>query len=153
MFTGIVEELGEVISLERSGDSGVLAINGPLVAGTARDGDSIAVNGVCLTVIDTDGKTFRADVMGETIARSSLGVVQPGELVNLERSVPVDGRLGGHVVQGHIDGTGEIVERIPGDSWETVRFQIPTQLSRYVAEKGSIAVDGVSLTVDRKSVV
>jgi len=147
MFTGIVEELGDVIGLERIGGAGVLAIRGPLVTADVADGDSIAVNGVCLTVIDTDGAVFRADVMAETLIRSYLGELAPGDPVNLERSVPAGGRLGGHIVQGHVDGTGTLIERIPGDAWDTVRFSLPPTLARYVAEKGSIAVDGVSLTV------
>ncbi|MFL6074633.1 MAG: riboflavin synthase, partial [Mycobacteriales bacterium] len=147
MFTGIVEELGELIALAPHGDSGVVAVRGPKVAAGARHGDSIAVNGACLTVIGVDGDTFRADVMAETLKRTSLGGLLPGAPVNLERAVPVDGRLGGHVVQGHVDGTGVVVSRTPGDGWETVRFGMPRDLARYVAEKGSVAVDGVSLTV------
>jgi riboflavin synthase len=147
MFTGIVEELGEAVRLDKTADAAVLTIAAPTVAAGAREGESIAVNGVCLTVIDGDAKSFRADVMAETLRRSSLGGLTPGDPVNLERPVPVDGRLGGHIVQGHVDGVGQVTERIPGEAWETVRFALPPQLARYVAEKGSIAVDGVSLTV------
>jgi riboflavin synthase len=147
MFTGIVEELGELIELVPHGDSGVVTVRGPKVAAGARHGESISVNGACLTVIGVDSGTFRADVMAETLKRTSLGGLLPGAPVNLERAVPVDGRLGGHVVQGHVDGTGVVVSRTPGDGWETVRFGMPRDLARFVAEKGSIAVDGVSLTV------
>ena len=147
MFTGIVEELGELVGLESHGDSAVISIRGPLVAAGARHGDSIAVNGVCLTVVSTDEITFVADVMAETLKRSVLGALLPGAKVNLERPVPVGGRLGGHIVQGHVDGTGVILARTPGDAWELVRLGLPVELGRYVAEKGSIAVDGVSLTV------
>jgi riboflavin synthase len=146
VFTGIVEELGEVVSVETRGDSAVVAVRGR-VAADARHGDSIAVNGVCLTVVDVDGETFRADVMAETLKRSSLADLAPGDRVNLERPLRADGRLGGHVVQGHVDGTGVIVSRTPGDQWEMVRIDLPAELARYVAEKGSVAVDGVSLTV------
>jgi riboflavin synthase len=147
MFTGIVEELGETISLDIRDGAGILTIAAPTVASDAADGDSIAVNGVCLTVIDSTGSQFRADVMAETLHRSNIGELRPGDPVNLERSVPVTGRLGGHIVQGHVDGVGRLTERVPGSAWDTVRFELPVRLSRYVAEKGSIAVDGVSLTV------
>ncbi len=147
MFTGIVEELGEVTGLARSGGAGVLAVRAPTVTEDVKDGDSISVNGVCLTVIGVDGDTFRADVMAETFTRSALAALAPGDPVNLERSVPVHGRLGGHIVQGHVDGTGRIASRTPGDAWETVRITLPDGLARYVVEKGSVAVDGVSLTV------
>lgn len=147
MFTGIVEELGEVVEVEPRGDSALVAVRGATVAADARHGDSIAVNGVCLTVVDTDGAVFRADVMTETLKRSTLGDLAPGDRVNLERPVRPDGRLGGHIVQGHVDATGVVVSRTPGDQWDLVRFGLPAELSRYVAEKGSVAVDGVSLTV------
>jgi riboflavin synthase len=148
MFTGIVEELGEVAYLtDAGGDSAVLAVRGPLVTTDARHGDSIAVNGVCLTVIDNVDGMFTADVMGETLRRSSLGVLRPGSAVNLERAATVGSRLGGHLVQGHVDGVAEVIAREPADEWEVVRFSLPPSLSRYVVEKGSITVDGVSLTV------
>ncbi len=148
MFTGIVEELGEVESVTGTGgDAAVLAVRGPLVAADARHGDSIAVNGVCLTVIDIADGVITADVMGETLRRTSLGALSPGSLVNLERAATLGSRLGGHLVQGHVDGVGTILAREPAESWEVVRFSLPPQLSRYVVEKGSIAVDGVSLTV------
>ena len=110
-------------------------------------GSSIAVSGVCLTVTETDGDQFTADVMGETLARSTLGALSPGGPVNLERPVPAGGRLDGHIVQGHVDGTGVITESRPADRWRVLRISIPAELSRYIAEKGSVAVDGVSLTV------
>ncbi|MCA2217533.1 riboflavin synthase [Jidongwangia harbinensis] len=148
MFTGIVEELGEVVRLtDVGGDSAVLAVHGPLVASDARHGDSISVNGVCLTVIDNVDGVFTADVMGETLRRSSLGVLRPGSAVNLERAATVGGRLGGHLVQGHVDGVSKIVAREPADDWEVLTFALPADLARYVVEKGSITVDGVSLTV------
>jgi riboflavin synthase len=147
MFTGIVEELGEALTLENRGGAAILSVAAPVVATGARDGDSIAVNGVCLTVIDSDGSSFRADVMAETLRRSNIGSLEPGHPVNLERPVPAGGRLGGHIVQGHVDGVGRFAAREHGDGWDTVRIELPRELARYVAEKGSIAVDGVSLTV------
>ena len=147
MFTGIVEELGHVAAVDHDGDSARLTVVGPLVASDARHGDSIAVNGVCLTVVEHDGSEFTADVMLETLNRSSLGALAPGSPVNLERPVTLAARLGGHLVQGHVDGTGTILERIPGEHWEIVRVALPDDLGRYVVEKGSITVDGVSLTV------
>jgi riboflavin synthase len=147
VFTGIVEELGEVVAVDQRDGSAQITVRGPRVTVGAQHGDSIAVNGVCLTVTDTSGGLFSADVMGETQARSGLGSVRPGDLVNLERPVRLDGRLGGHLVQGHVDGTGTIIERRPAGNWEVVRISIPAGLARYVVIKGSIAVDGVSLTV------
>ena len=148
MFTGIVEELGEIVAVEPLVDAARLTIRGPLVTIDARHGDSIAVNGVCLTVVDVmpEGR-FTADVMGETLNRSSLAGVSPGSVVNLERAAAVNGRLGGHIVQGHVDGTGTVISRTPSPHWEVVRIGLPAALSRYVVEKGSITVDGVSLTV------
>lgn len=148
MFTGIVEELGEVIHIaETAEDSAMVTINGPLVVADARPGDSIAVNGVCLTVVELAGGAFTADVMGETLRRSALGALRPGDPVNLERAATLGSRLGGHLVQGHVDGVGELLAREPAARWETVRFRLPTDLNRYVVTKGSITVDGVSLTV------
>ncbi|MET8152111.1 riboflavin synthase [Actinoplanes sp. NPDC049668] len=148
MFTGIVEELGEVVYLtDAGGDSAVIAVRGPVVTSDARHGDSISVNGVCLTVIDNVDGVFTADVMGESLRRSSLGVLRAGSQVNLERAATVGSRLGGHLVQGHVDGVGRIVAREPADEWEVLRFSLPPELARYVVEKGSITVDGVSLTV------
>jgi riboflavin synthase len=151
LFTGIVEELGEVVALERGDGSARLTVRGPEVTADANRGDSIAINGVCLTVKLTSGGEFTADVMGETLDRSSLGVLAPGAAVNLERPLRPDGRLGGHIVQGHVDGTGTIVARTPADGWEVVRISVPAELARYVVEKGSVAVDGVSLTVSALS--
>ena len=148
MFTGIVEELGEMVSWTATADdSGLLAVRGKTVTDDLRHGDSVAVNGVCLTVVDHDGEGFTADVMGETLRRTSLGGLRPGDPVNLERAARLDTRLGGHLVQGHVDGVAAVVAREPAAQWETVRFALPADLARYVAEKGSITVDGVSLTV------
>ncbi|GIG92444.1 riboflavin synthase [Plantactinospora endophytica] len=148
MFTGIVEELGELVRRDDTGgDSALVAIRGPVVTSDARHGDSISVNGVCLTVVEIDGDTFTADVMGETFRRTALGALRPGDPVNLERAATLGSRLGGHLVQGHVDGVAEIVGRQPAEQWETVTFGLPTELARYVVEKGSITVDGVSLTV------
>ncbi|MBY8884242.1 riboflavin synthase [Streptomyces sp. PTM05] len=147
MFTGIVEELGEVTAVENLGDSCRFTLRGPLVTEDAEHGDSIAVNGVCLTVVDTADGAFTADVMAETLKRSSLGALDVGTRVNLERPMALGGRLGGHLVQGHVDGTGTVLERVPGEHWEIVKVGLPQELSRYVVEKGSITVDGISLTV------
>ncbi|TDL05821.1 riboflavin synthase [Mycolicibacterium obuense] len=148
MFTGIVEELGEIVGREDLGDAARLVIRGPIVTSDAGHGDSIAVNGVCLTVVDVlaDG-SFSADVMAETLNRSSLNGADVGTRVNLERAAAVSSRLGGHIVQGHVDGTGHIVSRTPSEHWTVVRIGLPETLSRYIVEKGSITVDGVSLTV------
>ncbi len=148
MFTGIVEELGEVVAQEDLGDATRMTISGPLVTSDAGHGDSIAVNGVCLTVVDVlpDGR-FSADVMAETLHRSSLRALAPGSPVNLERAAAVNSRLGGHIVQGHVDGTGTVIARSPSQHWEIVRIGLPREISRYVVEKGSITVDGISLTV------
>ena len=143
MFTGIVAELGEVVRLEQT----AVTVRGAQAAAGARPGDSVAVNGVCLTVVGTRGDEFTADVMQETFDRSALGTLAPGDPVNLELAATVTSRLGGHIVQGHVDGVGAIMSRAPGNAWETVRVALPPGLSRYVVEKGSIAVDGVSLTV------
>ena len=147
MFTGIIEELGEVVGLESRGDSAVLVVRAPTVADDARHGASVAVNGVCLTVVGTADAQLSFDVMAETLKRSVIGSLHAGDRVNLERAVRADGRLDGHIVQGHVDGSGVVVTRTAGDAWEAVRFGLPGDLSRYVAVKGSIAVDGVSLTV------
>ena len=147
MFTGIVEELGTVMSIEHTADAAVLRIEGPLVVSDAQHGGSISVNGVCLTVVDHDERSFSVDVMAETLRRSSLGDLRPGARVNLERAMAASDRFGGHVVQGHVDGTARILARTPGERWEVVRVSLPADLARYVVEKGSITVDGVSLTV------
>ena len=148
MFTGIVEELGEVVGKEDLTDAARFVIRGPLVTTDAGHGDSIAVNGVCLTVVDLlpDG-AFTADVMAETLNRSSLQGVGVGSQVNLERAAALNSRLGGHIVQGHVDGTGRVLARTPSEHWDVVRIALPDTLSRYVVEKGSITVDGISLTV------
>lgn len=148
MFTGIVEEMGEVVGKDDLGDSARFTVRGPVVTADARHGDSIAVNGVCLTVVDVlpEGR-FTADVMAETLNRSSLAALSAGSSVNLERAAAVNSRLGGHIVQGHVDGTGTVLSRTPSPHWEVVRIALPKELSRYVVEKGSITVDGVSLTV------
>ena len=148
MFTGIVEELGQIVSKDQLPDAARFVIRGPLVTTDAGHGDSIAVNGVCLTVVDVlpDG-AFSADVMAETLNRSSLGGVEVGGQVNLERAAAINSRLGGHIVQGHVDGTGRVLARTPSENWEVVRIALPAQLAHYVVEKGSITVDGVSLTV------
>ncbi|MGQ0717352.1 MAG: riboflavin synthase [Pseudonocardiales bacterium] len=150
MFTGIVEELGELVGRDERPDAARFAIHGPLVSSDARPGDSIAVNGVCLTVVDVDGEVFTADVIGETLRRSSLGSARISDRLNLERAAKLGDRLGGHLVQGHVDGTGTVLSRTAPQQaapWELVRIGIPTALARYVVEKGSITVDGVSLTV------
>jgi riboflavin synthase len=145
MFTGIVAELGEVAGIEQRGDAARLTIRGSTEG--VSPGESIAVNGVCLTVTGILDGTFTADVMGETLDRSGLGALRAGAPVNLERSVRLADRLGGHLVQGHVDGTGTIISRSPADHWDQVRIGLPAGLSRYVVRKGSIAVDGISLTV------
>jgi len=153
MFTGIVEELGTVESLEDQGDAVRLSVRGPVVSQDAALGDSIAVNGVCLTVTQRDGELFTADVMRETLDKSSLGALEPGARVNLERAVTPTTRLGGHIVQGHVDGTGTVRSRTPSEHWEVVEIALPpatedgSGLDRYLVPKGSITVDGISLTV------
>jgi riboflavin synthase len=147
VFTGIVEELGEIVELTWKGEGARLGIRGPVVTADAAHGDSISVNGVCLTVVENLGDTFTTEVMKESFDRSSLGALKVGDRVNLERAVRVSDRLGGHIVQGHVDGVATITERVPGDLWETVRFTLPADLARYIVEKGSITVDGISLTV------
>ena len=151
MFTGIIEEVGEVVGLAHDGDSAVLTIRASTVGEDIRHGASIAVDGVCLTVIGWDSHDGRVevgfDVMGETLKRSSLASVVPGTKVNLERSVRLEDRLGGHLVQGHVDDVAAIVGRAPQEHWEVVRVSLPPGLARYVVHKGSITVDGISLTV------
>ena len=147
MFTGIIEELGAVEAIEDQGDAVRLSVRGPLVVSDAGDGDSIAVDGCCLTVVSHDGEVFTADVMRETLDKTSLGAFRPGTRVNLERAVTAEKRLGGHIVQGHVDGTGEIRSRTPSEHWEVVEISLPGDLGRYLVDKVSITVDGVSLTV------
>ncbi|MGL5864495.1 MAG: riboflavin synthase [Dermatophilaceae bacterium] len=147
MFTGIVEELGTVTAVETQTESARLTVHGPLVTSDVTHGASIAVNGVCLTVVESGAECLTADVMAETLHRSTLGGLQPGDRVNLERAMAASSRFGGHVVQGHVDGTARVTAREPGERWEVVRFTLPDQLSPYLVEKGSITIDGVSLTV------
>ncbi|WP_328458471.1 MULTISPECIES: riboflavin synthase [unclassified Amycolatopsis] len=144
MFTGIVEEIGEVVAVEQVTNAARLRVRGPLVTSDAGHGDSIAVSGVCLTVVDVAGGEFTVDVVNETLQRSSLAKVAVGDRVNLERATPAGGRLGGHIMQGHVDGTGVFLSR---DENGVTTFALPEHLARYVVEKGSIAVDGISLTV------
>src|ERR1700744_3144659 len=148
MFTGIVEELGEVTGRDGLADAARLTIRRPVATADAGHGDSIAVHGVCLTVAELlpNGR-FTADVMGETLSRSNLGGLHVGSAVNLERAAAVNSRLSGHIVQGHVDGTGQVVARNPSEHWEVVRIEMPPAVARYVVEKGSITVDGISLTV------
>lgn len=150
MFTGIIEELGELLGRHERPDAARFTVHGPLVCSDARPGDSIAVNGVCLTVVDVNAKAFTAEVIGETLRRSSLGSARSGDRLNLERAATLGHRLGGHLVQGHVDGLGLLLSRTaPCEAapWELMRIGIPAGLARYVVEKGSITVDGVSLTV------
>jgi riboflavin synthase len=148
LFTGIVEELGHVVEITPlADDSARLRVAGPVVTADCAPGDSIAVNGVCLTAVTVDAGSFTADVMSETLRRSSLGALRVGDPVNLERPMAADGRFGGHIVQGHVDGRGRIRARHPSENWEVLEIHLPAELARYVVPKGSITVDGVSLTV------
>lgn len=147
MFTGIIEELGEVVAWDRTGDAARLTVRAPLAVSDASHGDSISVSGVCLTVVDQGPDWFTADVMAETIAMSTLADVAPGQSVNIERAARVDSRLGGHIVQGHIDGTAAVLGLKRGSAWRVLRFSLAPDVAALVARKGSIAVDGVSLTV------
>jgi riboflavin synthase len=150
MFTGIVEELGEIIEVRQDAEVVVFTVRGPTVTSDAGHGDSIAVNGVCLTVIDEHGSTgdrFSVELVPETLERTGLGAITAGSRVNLERAMALGDRLGGHIVQGHVDGVATLVSRTPAERSDVLRFSLPPQLSRYVVEKGSITVDGVSLTV------
>ncbi|MEY2848733.1 MAG: hypothetical protein RI885_1398 [Actinomycetota bacterium] len=147
MFTGIIEELGEVVAWERGADAARLTVRGPLATSDASHGDSISVSGVCLTVVDRGDDWFTADVMAETIAMSTLRAPTAGDRVNLERAARVGDRLGGHIVQGHIDGTSSVLAITPGEAWRVVRFSLAPDVAALVTRKGSVAVDGVSLTV------
>ena len=151
MFTGLIEEIGTVKELVPLGDAVRIAVHAPQVTQDAAAGDSIAVDGVCLTVVDNASGTFTADIMRETLDRSRLGSYAPGSRVNLERALAAGQRMGGHIVQGHVDGVAEVVSRTASEHWEVVRFTLPQQLNRYVVEKGSIAVNGTSLTVSTVS--
>lgn len=149
MFTGIVEERGEVVALDLAPDGADarVTVRGPLVTQDVKHGESISVSGVCLTVVASSGGTFTADVMAETLSRTSAKDWAPGRPVNLERSVTPTTRLGGHLVQGHIDGVGTVVARVPHEGWDEFSISVSRDLAPYIAGKGSIAVDGISLTV------
>jgi riboflavin synthase len=148
MFTGIIEELGRVKAIEQQADAVRLTIEGPIAASDVKRGDSIAVNGTCLTAVEFDESTFTADVMKETLDRTSLSELKVGDAVNLERAMTAATRFGGHVVQGHVDGVGKIISREPSENWEWLRVSIPAELMKYIVLKGSITIDGVSLTVN-----
>ncbi len=147
MFTGLIEEKGTITEVEDLGDSVRLTIRGPLVVSDAQHGDSIAVSGVCLTVMGQGADSFEADVMKESLDKTSLGDLRVGDEVNLERATKAGARLGGHIVQGHVDGTGRILDRTPSEHWEVVRIGLPPELAKYLVAKGSVTVDGTSLTV------
>ncbi|TAJ50154.1 MAG: riboflavin synthase [Herbiconiux sp.] len=147
MFTGIIEELGEVLALEQTADAAVITVRAPLAVSDAHHGDSISVSGVCLTVIAQTDDTFTADVMAQTLSMSTIGGLAAGDRVNLERAARVGDRLGGHIVQGHVDGTATVVSVTPGEAWSVLRFSLPDDLAPLVVDKGSISVSGVSLTV------
>ena len=151
MFTGIIEERGEITAVELSGDGVRVTVRGPRAVSDASHGDSIAVSGVCLTVVDQGEDWFTADVMHQTLAVTSLRGLAAGTPVNLERALAAHTRLGGHIVQGHVDGTGEVLAVVPGAQWQVVRVSLPTELAPLVVDKGSITVDGVSLTVSAVS--
>jgi riboflavin synthase len=151
VFTGIIEEIGAVTAIETSGDGVRLSVRAPLATSDASHGDSISVNGVCLTVVDSDDASFTVDVMRQTLDMSTLADLAPGRPVNIERATSVGTRLGGHVVQGHVDGTGVIREVRPGERWRVLRVGVPANLAPLVVDKGSIAIDGVSLTVSAVS--
>ena len=147
MFTGIVEELGRVVRLETVEDSARLTVEAPTVTQDVSLGDSVSVNGCCLTVTAVHGSTFTADLMAETLTRTTMGSQAPGDPVNLERALRASDRLGGHIVQGHVDATAEVLDHHRGEHWDLLRIGLPQEIARYVAVKGSVALDGVSLTV------
>jgi len=147
MFTGIVEELGHVVRLETVEDSARLTVEAPTATQDVNLGDSVSVNGCCLTVTAVHGSTFTADLMAETLTRTTLGSQAPGDPVNLERALRASDRLGGHIVQGHVDATAEVLDHHRGEHWDLLRIGLPQEIARYVAVKGSVALDGVSLTV------
>ena len=149
MFSGIIEEVGTVAAIDRLNDSVVININATKVVSDIHHGASISVNGVCLTVVDFDKDSFQVDVMAESLDRSNLGALKIGDHVNLERALQADGRLDGHIVQGHVDATTVLLTKTTSDHWEILRIALPTALARYVVHKGSIAVNGVSLTVSK----
>ena len=148
MFTGIIEELGRVKAIEQQADAVRLTIEGPIAVSDVKRGDSIAVSGTCLTAVEFDESTFTADVMKETLDRTSLSELKVGDAVNLERAMTAATRFGGHVVQGHVDGVGKIISREPSENWDWLRVSIPAELMKYIVLKGSITIDGVSLTVN-----
>lgn len=147
MFTGLIEEVGKVVAIDPVGDSFRLTVRGPKVVSDAAHGDSISVSGVCLTVVEQTDDAFTADVMAQTLKMSALDELQPGSPVNLERAARVDSRLGGHIVQGHVDGTGTLLETRPGDAWKVLRFSLPNELAPLLVDKGSVTLSGVSLTI------
>ena len=147
MFTGIVEELGRIVRLETVEDSARLTVEAPTVTQDVSLGNSVSVNGCCLTVAAVHGSTFTADLMAETLTRTTLGSQAPGDPVNLERALRASDRLGGHIVQGHVDATAEVLDHHRGEHWDLLRIGLPQEIARYVAVKGSVALDGVSLTV------
>ena len=151
MFTGIVEELGTISAVEPAGDGLRLTVQAPKAVSDAGHGDSIAISGVCLTVIEQGTDWFTADVMRQTVDMTTIGALAPGSAVNVERATTAGGRLGGHIVQGHVDGTGRVLEVRPGEQWQVVRVSLPAELAPLVVDKGSITVDGVSLTVSAVS--
>jgi riboflavin synthase len=151
MFTGIIEELGEVLAWERTGDAARLTVRAPLAVSDASPGDSIAVSGVCLTVVDQGADWFTADVMGISIDVTTIGERRTGDRVNIERAAAVGDRHGGHNVQGPVDGTGTVLATEDGSAWRVVRFALPPELAPLVTRKGSIAIDGTSLTVSAVS--
>jgi riboflavin synthase len=148
MFTGIIEELGRVKAIETLPDAIRLTIEGPLVVSDVNRGDSISVSGACLTAVEHDGTSFTADVMQETLKLTSLDGIKVGDPVNLERAMTAATRFGGHVVLGHVDGVGKVISREPSENWEWVRISVPKELMKYVVLKGSITLDGISLTVN-----
>ncbi|KQQ28212.1 riboflavin synthase [Frondihabitans sp. Leaf304] len=147
MFTGIIEELGEIVQVDAGDDSVRLTVRGPLAVDGVHHGDSIAVSGVCLTVVASTDETFTADVMRQTLVMSTIGDLTAGSRVNLERAARVGDRLGGHIVQGHVDGTSELLEIHPGDAWRRLRFSLSEELAPLLVDKGSVTLEGVSLTV------
>ncbi len=148
MFTGIIEELGTVVAIEEQPDAKRMTFSGPIVTSDVSRGDSIAVSGACLTAVEIEGSTFTADVMHETLRLTALGSLSVGSVVNLERAMNAATRFGGHMVLGHVDGVGEVVSREPSSNWEWVTIRIPSSLMKYVVLKGSITIDGISLTVN-----
>lgn len=151
MFTGIIEEIGEVAQIAAHGDGARVSVRAPKAVADAGHGDSISISGVCLTVVAHNEHGFTADVMRQTLDMSTIGALQPGSRVNVERAMAAGGRLGGHIVQGHIDGTGQVLNVVPGAQWRVIRIGIPAHLAPLVVDKGSIAIDGVSLTVSSVS--